>query len=72
MCTKVALEQLSRLIYFTGLSFFVFMEDLKFGVLNTKMTKKHGTFHLYVDIVGNMVKDKSYDPQVYANKHQLK
>ena len=48
------------------------MGDLKFGVLNTKMTDKHGTFHLYVDISGNMVKDKAYNPQVYANKHQLK
>ncbi len=51
---------------------FAFMEDLKFGVLNTKMTDKHGTFHLYVDISGNVVKNKVYDPQVYANKHQLK
>ena len=52
-----------------GISFFALTEDLKFGVLNTKMTHKHGTFHLYVDIVGNMVKDKACDPQVYANKH---
>ncbi|GAH65766.1 unnamed protein product, partial [marine sediment metagenome] len=46
--------------------------DLKFGVLNTKMADKHETFHLYVDISGNMVKDKAYNPQVYAYKHQLK
>ena len=37
-----------------------------------KMTDKHGTFHLYVGISWNMVKDKAYDPQVYAKKHQLK
>ena len=55
-----------------GISFFAFMEDLKFGVLNTRMTDKHGTFHLYVDISKDMVKGKAYDPQVYANKHQLK
>lgn len=59
-------------IYFMGISIFSFTEELKFGVLNTKMTDKHGTFPLYVDVSGNMVKDKAYDPQVYANKHQLK
>ncbi len=55
-----------------GISFFALTEDLKFGVLNAKMTHKHATFHLYVDISGNMVKDKAYDPQVYVNRHQLK
>jgi len=55
-----------------GISIFLFTEDLKFGVLNTKMAFKHGTFHLYVDISGNTVKDKIYDPQVYDYKHQLK
>jgi len=55
-----------------GISLFAFTGDVKFGVLNTKMTDKHGTFPLYVDISGNMVKDKAYDPQVYAYKHQLK
>jgi len=52
-----------------GISFFAFTEDLKFGVLNAKMTHKHGTFHIYVDISKDVVKDKAYDPQVYANKH---
>ncbi len=48
---------------------FALREDLKFGVLNTKMTDKHETFPLYVDIPKNVVKDKSYNPQVYVNKH---
>ena len=55
-----------------GISIFAFTEDLKFGVLNTKMTDKHGTFPLYVDISKDMVKGKAYDPHVYAYKHQLK
>jgi len=53
-----------------GISTIYVYEHSKFGVLNTKMTDKHGTFHLYVDIVGNMVKDKACDPHVYAYKHQ--
>lgn len=56
-------------IHFMGISTIFVNGDSKFGVLNKIMTDKHETFHLYVDIVGNMVKDKAYDSQVYANKH---
>jgi len=57
------------IIYFMGNWIFAFTEDLKFGALSTKMTEKHETFPLYVDIPKNVVKDKAYNPQIYVNKH---